>query len=59
MHPEYRPPVYYHDIALLKLRLSTTFSWDLRPACLWDAEIADNVAYQAVGYGATSFGNIH
>ncbi|KAL4721396.1 hypothetical protein ACJJTC_004650 [Scirpophaga incertulas] len=37
-HPEYNPPVVYHDIALLELVTDVKFSSNIRPACLWTRE---------------------
>lgn len=34
VHPEYKPPVHYHDIALVKLDRSARFSDYVQPACL-------------------------
>jgi len=34
-HPDYRPPVMYADIALVKLDKTVTFGNLIRPACLY------------------------
>ncbi|XP_065341265.1 clotting factor G beta subunit-like [Cloeon dipterum] len=33
-HPDYSPPNYYHDVALLKLREPVTFNQYIQPVCL-------------------------
>ncbi|XP_031766532.2 serine protease snake-like [Galleria mellonella] len=49
-HPEYKPPVKYHDIALLKTDRDISFSLAIKPACL---EV-DNI--QREGHEATAIG---
>lgn len=34
VHPNYKPPSRYHDIALLKLNTTVTMSAFVRPTCL-------------------------
>ncbi|XP_044259514.1 serine protease snake-like [Tribolium madens] len=34
VHPKYKPPIHYHDIALVKLDRSARFSDYVQPACL-------------------------
>lgn len=38
VHPEYRPRLYYNDIALLGLENSIQPSRNIVPACLWQSE---------------------
>jgi len=43
-HPNYRPPLMYEDIALVKLNETVTFGRFIRPACLYqqyDIEIKE------------------
>lgn len=35
VHPDYRPPKKYYDIALMKLEKEVGFTQLLQPACLW------------------------
>ncbi|KAJ8718655.1 hypothetical protein PYW08_002892 [Mythimna loreyi] len=35
VHPKYRPPKKYYDIALMRLEKDVTFSKYVQPACLW------------------------
>jgi len=34
IHPDYKPPIFYHDIALIKLRDNAPFSKYIQPVCL-------------------------
>lgn len=56
VHPNYKPPQIYHDIALIKLARKVTFDKNLRPACLQvKREVyADKVV--ATGWGSTNYG---
>lgn len=38
VHPEYKPRLYYNDIALLGLQTSVQPSRNIVPACLWSSE---------------------
>ncbi|KAL1489984.1 hypothetical protein ABEB36_013904 [Hypothenemus hampei] len=53
-HPEYKRPKKYHDIAILFLRKSATFSAFVRPACLNTVEEIVYPQAKATGYGKTS-----
>lgn len=55
-HPQYHPPAYYNDIALVQLRDKVEFSDLLHPACLWQSTEPDEFGVIATGYGATKFG---
>lgn len=56
MHPDYRPPNYYNDIALMRLRTNVEINDMTRPACLWQADTDASTSYQVIGYGAIAFG---
>lgn len=58
VHPEYKSPLYYNDIALLKFSGNVTFAWHIRPACLWQNSMPNETDLQATGYGTTAFGEI-
>lgn len=34
VHPDYKPPIFYHDIALIKLKENAPFSKYVQPVCL-------------------------
>lgn len=56
VHPEYKPPKIYNDIALLKLDRRVNFTKSVRPACLQvDEQLNDNKLI-ATGWGVTEFG---
>ncbi|CAK1554303.1 unnamed protein product [Leptosia nina] len=54
-HPKYKLPKSYHDIALIKLVKSVTFSEVIRPACLGNPP-APGKPIIASGWGRTEFG---
>lgn len=59
IHPNYKPPKYYNDIAILKLSHQAEFSRYVRPVCL--PEPGQTVAYEGTsavltGWGYLSFG---
>lgn len=60
VHPDYKPPKNYNDIAILKLETPVTFSTRIRPACLPKSLEDNNLPLEltAVGWGKTSFGNL-
>lgn len=52
VHPEYRPPARYHDIALLRLQRAAKLSLeDVKPACLNTDMDEDLVGKDAVAAG--------
>ena len=56
-HPQYRHPLVYHDLALLKLDREVQFSEHVRPFCLYDGKesLVGKVSHVS-GWGATEFG---
>ena len=58
IHPEYKPPLKYNDIALIKLRTNVKLSKSTRPACLPQAEdrIDRLLHVKAAGWGLLEFG---
>ena len=59
IHPNYKPPKYYNDIAILKLSRLVGYSRYVRPVCL--PEPGQTVAYEGAnailtGWGYLSFG---
>ncbi|XP_063223207.1 serine protease snake-like isoform X2 [Bacillus rossius redtenbacheri] len=53
-HPQYRRPVKYHDIALLRLEQAARLSNDVRPACLQTRTFINARKVIATGWGRTS-----
>ncbi|XP_062554071.1 CUB and peptidase domain-containing protein 1-like [Armigeres subalbatus] len=55
-HPEYRPSRKYFDIALIELETEAVFNQAICSACLWlEADVPEE-PMQAIGFGATGFG---
>jgi len=55
VHPDYRPNMKYHDIALLELSRDVSFSQKIRPACLRSVVPNDGVNLTASGWGRTQY----
>lgn len=55
IHPLYKPPKKYNDIALLQLKHKVQFDVFLRPACLWTQGKINSPKALATGWGTTSF----
>lgn len=56
MHPDYKPPAKYDDIALMKLDEPVSFNGFVRPACLhFEEKIAEPKAI-ATGFGKLAYG---
>ncbi|XP_059475915.1 clotting factor B-like [Neocloeon triangulifer] len=57
-HPEFDAPVYYHDVALLKLREPVSFNKFIQPVCLPPSglRILDGAIATIAGWGDTAFG---
>ncbi|CAB3258762.1 unnamed protein product [Arctia plantaginis] len=53
-HPEYKPPLKYHDIALLETSTEIVFGKDLLPACL-DVGDAPRPNAEASGWGQLGY----
>jgi len=58
IHPEYRPPSLYNDIALFRLERDVVISKDVRPICLnTDTDLSSTPLKQiATGWGRISTG---
>ncbi|KAF5276222.1 hypothetical protein FQR65_LT04027 [Abscondita terminalis] len=55
-HPEYKPPIYYHDIALIKLDKPANFTEYVRPACLYTKQVLPEFPQPiATGWGKLGF----
>uniref|UniRef100_A0A182QZA9 Peptidase S1 domain-containing protein n=1 Tax=Anopheles farauti TaxID=69004 RepID=A0A182QZA9_9DIPT len=55
-HPKYRESKKYYDIALIKLAKSVEGNEAICAACIWRERNAPHVGMEAVGFGATGFG---
>lgn len=58
IHPDYKPPSKYHDIALFRADPPFTLSRDIRIACLNLDEDYDHYVLTATGFGVTKPGSI-
>ena len=56
LHPDYKLPARYHDIALFKLSTKVVFSGYIRPACLQAEEHFKDTTGIAIGYGRMDYG---
>lgn len=57
-HPEYKTPLQYNDIGLLKTDKDVTFNDHVRPICLQtDVDLADTIPI-ATGWGRTQYGGV-
>lgn len=56
-HPDYKSPVRYHDIALLRLDRSLELNPRVRPACLEVNSQIPGKSAIASGFGKTSYGS--
>ncbi|KAF2905062.1 hypothetical protein ILUMI_01116 [Ignelater luminosus] len=54
IHPEYRSPSKYNDIALVKLNQSVLLTEFVQPACI-NTKFNTNKAAEAIGWGKTSY----
>ncbi|XP_025835383.1 uncharacterized protein LOC108736795 [Agrilus planipennis] len=54
-HPDYRPPINYNDIALLKLNKNADFTDYVKPACLYTSHDLPTTKPYATGWGKTQF----
>lgn len=58
VHPNYKPPQLYNDIALIKLNRKVSFNKNVRPACLNVKREIDGKKVTATGWGAINYGKI-
>ncbi|KAJ8923479.1 hypothetical protein NQ315_010057, partial [Exocentrus adspersus] len=54
-HPDYRYPLKYHDIALIKTIQTVEFTKFIRPACLFTNKMIQQPSGVATGWGKTDF----
>nr|XP_029713335.1 serine protease 53-like isoform X1 [Aedes albopictus] len=55
-HPEYRPSRKYFDIALIELETEAIFNDATCSACIWLGKDVPQEEMQAIGFGATGYG---
>lgn len=55
-HPEYKPPIRYHDIALIRLAEPFDLNSEVRPACLHTENEIPGTKAIASGFGKLSYG---
>lgn len=55
-HPDYKVPLRYNDIALLKLEKPVDLTAEVRPACLEVEENLVDKKFIASGFGKTAYG---
>lgn len=60
-HPEYKPPLSYNDIALLKLDRKVNITRSVLPACLPEPEkrFDRKANVSTAGWGKLGFGGTH
>ncbi|XP_052871611.1 serine protease snake-like, partial [Anopheles cruzii] len=56
-HPQYKNARSYHDIALVKLNETVSFSKTIRPACLWTEPALNVSQFVATGFGRLEEGS--
>ncbi|XP_049290061.1 ovochymase-2-like [Anopheles funestus] len=56
VHPNYRGNRKYYDVALIELQQMAKFTEAVCSACLWQEKTLPDGAMDAVGFGATGFG---
>ncbi|XP_070507431.1 serine protease snake-like [Chironomus tepperi] len=56
VHPEYKHPIKYHDLALFELSVPVIFSKGVHPACLYQSNEHPSTYLEVLGYGQISFG---
>ncbi|XP_026325621.1 serine protease snake-like [Hyposmocoma kahamanoa] len=55
LHPNYKSPIRYNDIALLELATDVDFEENIRPACLWNKhDVSEYKKAIATGWGVTN-----
>ncbi|XP_057319392.1 serine protease snake-like isoform X2 [Microplitis mediator] len=54
-HPDYKLPLRYNDIALIKLEKPVDLNAEVRPACLETEEILKEKKFIASGFGKTAY----
>ncbi|XP_034836881.1 serine protease snake-like isoform X1 [Maniola hyperantus] len=54
LHPEYKPPSKYHDIALMRSKSEFVLSRDIRIACLNLDDNIHDMQLTAIGFGKTA-----
>lgn len=59
LHPDYKPPACYNDIALIKIVEGIKLGPNLRPACIFSVDTTvnePNKLVTATGWGRTGYG---
>lgn len=56
IHPKYRSPSLYYDIALFRLEKNVEYSEFVRPTCLNTNQFLNPTTLVASGWGQTDFG---
>jgi len=55
VHPDYKPPAAYNDIALIRLKTKLNLAYEyrpaIRPACLAQTEVPNSEVVIATGWG--------
>jgi secreted trypsin-like serine protease len=55
VHPDYKPPSHYNDVAVLKLQKTVRFNLYIKPACVHTEENLPDSEIQAIGWGKTDY----
>ncbi|XP_022258654.1 coagulation factor X-like [Limulus polyphemus] len=63
VHEQYKPRQYYHDIAVVRLKIGVEFTNKVSPVCLDNLEAGgvnrfDNVTATLLGWGSLTYGQI-
>lgn len=57
-HPDYKPPLQYNDIGLVKTDKDVTFNDHVRPICLQTSTELEGTVPIATGWGKTQYGGL-
>ncbi|KOB65165.1 Hemolymph proteinase 9, partial [Operophtera brumata] len=60
VHPQYKPPKKYFDIALMELAYEVHFTYRMKPACLWNRPDNGDFGKEAslTGWGVLAQGSL-
>lgn len=58
VHPQYKSPKKYYDIALMELEHDVEFTYNVQPACLWTELSTETLGLDATvtGWGVIETG---